>query len=86
MQINNSPHLDKKIIFTTVLALVVVVVAGLWYFDILKKKTPEIDDKIVIPVDETEKIDEFSEFPEDVRPLLKNSLDEALEDIKALEL
>lgn len=92
MQTNNSFHLNKKVIFAIVIVFIVAIVAGLWYFAILKREiilkreAPGAFPKIILPQSETESVDEFLEFPQDVRPLLKNSLDEALEDIKALEL
>ena len=86
MQTNNPSHHNKKIVLTIVLVFIVIAVASFWYFSILKRETPETGEKTSVPQEETEDTVEFSEFPEDVRPLLKDSLDEAIMDIKDLEL
>lgn len=86
MQLNSSPHSNRKIIFTIVILLIVVVAGSLWFFVLSKKEIRVTGGKIFVPQEAAEKADEFSEFPEEVRPLLRNSLDEALGDIEALQL
>lgn len=76
----------KQFTFVGIAVLIGVITAILWFFVLSKKEVPDTEGEIIAPEEEVEKIDEFSEFPEDMRPLLKDSLDEALLDIEALGL
>lgn len=77
---------SKKFIFTAIVALLVLAAVVLWFLFLLKKEVPDIEGEIIAPKEEAAEIGEFLEFPKEVQPLLQDSLDEALEDIEALEL
>ncbi|MFY9457624.1 MAG: hypothetical protein WAP23_01700 [Candidatus Spechtbacterales bacterium] len=86
MPVNNLPRFNKKIVFAAVATLIIIATAAiLWLFAVSEKGAPETKEEISAPRSEAEKVDEFAEFPEAVRPLFQDSLDEAISDIEELE-
>lgn len=77
---------NKKIIVSAAALAIIALILSLWFLVLSKKEAPDIEREIIAPKEETTGIDEFLEFPEEARPLLQDSLDEALSDIEALEL
>lgn len=64
----------RKFIFAAIAALLVLAGVVLWFLVLSKKEVPGIEREIMAPQEE------------EVQPLLKDSLNEALEDIEALGL